>query len=316
LADGGIGRYWDVDLSTSLMMVRQRMINYAVRLLCLMACLSLLACASPRLAPMEQAHYRTPKQPTTSHTVQAGETLYAIAWLYDQDYRDLARYNGLQEPFAIQAGQPIYLTAPRRKPDQASAKPAKGAAVSSAKPATTARPVIASQAKRNSKSTTASRAKIKHKSASSSQTKTTAKPAATSQSATVARSRAAKGAISWRWPTKGNVIQQFAPTSGTKGIKISGKVGQAITAAADGTVAYSGSGLRGYGQLLIIKHNREYLSAYAHNRKLLVKEGDTVISGQTIAEMGDSEAAQVMLHFEIRKAGKPEDPLLHLRQVG
>jgi lipoprotein NlpD len=315
------------------MIVCQRMMNHVVRLLCLLACLSLLACANPRLAPMEQAHYRTPNQPTTSHTVQAGETLYAIAWLYDQDYRDLARYNGLQEPFAIQVGQSIYLTAPRRQSEQASAKPAAkpviasqarnnrksttaGQAKSDSK-STTASPArgnsestTTAQAKSNSKSTTVSPARIKNKS----QTKSAAKPAAASRSAAPARSTS--GAISWRWPTKGNVIQRFAPANGAKGIKISGKTGQAITAAADGKVAYSGSGLRGYGQLLIIKHNGEYLSAYAHNRKLLVKEGDTVKAGQRIAEMGDSEAAQVMLHFEIRKAGKPEDPLLHLRQVG
>jgi lipoprotein NlpD len=312
------------------MTVCQRMMNRVVRLVCLLACLSLLACANPRLAPMEQAHYRTPNQPTASHTVQAGETLYAIAWLYDQDYRDLARYNGLQEPFAIQVGQSIYLTAPRRQSERASAKPAARPATAVAKPAT-AKPVIASQAKSgskptaasqakkaNSKSTTSSQAKANSKSTTGSQAKSRGKSTAASQPTAKSKSaaRPANGAIAWQWPTKGNVVQKFAPANGAKGIKISGKAGQAITAAANGKVAYSGSGLRGYGQLLIIKHNGEYLSAYAHNRKLLVKEGDTVTAGQRIAEMGDSEAAQVMLHFEIRKAGKPEDPLLHLRQVG
>ncbi|MGA2654733.1 MAG: peptidoglycan DD-metalloendopeptidase family protein [Gammaproteobacteria bacterium] len=113
----------------------------------------------------------------------------------------------------------------------------------------------------------------------------------------------------WQWPVKGAIIGNFKHT---KGIDIAGVEGEIIHAANSGQVVYSGTGLRGYGQLLIIKHNEQYLSAYAHNRKLLVKEGDSVKIGQPIAEMGDTDTNRVKLHFEIRHNGKPVDPLRYL----
>jgi len=117
----------------------------------------------------------------------------------------------------------------------------------------------------------------------------------------------------WQWPALGKIINRFAVNNGgNKGIEIAGIAGNAIWATAAGKVVYAGNGLRGYGNLLIVKHNEEFLSAYAHNSKLLVKEGELVKAGQVIAEMGDTEAQQVMLHFEIRKAGKPVDPLQYL----
>jgi lipoprotein NlpD len=115
----------------------------------------------------------------------------------------------------------------------------------------------------------------------------------------------------WRWPAKGKVVTSFS-RSGGKGIDIAGKFGQVIVAASDGSVVYSGSGLIGYGQLIIVKHNKRYLSAYAHNNKILVKEGDTVKGGQRIAEMGRSGSNRAMLHFEIRRDGKPIDPMRYL----
>ena len=115
----------------------------------------------------------------------------------------------------------------------------------------------------------------------------------------------------WRWPAKGKVVTSFS-RSGGKGIDIAGKFGQTIVAASAGRVVYSGSGLIGYGQLIIVKHNKRYLSAYAHNNKILVKEGDTVTGGQRIAEMGRSGSNRAMLHFEIRRDGKPIDPLRYL----
>jgi len=118
--------------------------------------------------------------------------------------------------------------------------------------------------------------------------------------------------IDWIWPTQGRVIAGFDESKNSKGLDIAGKAGQAIFAAASGKVVYSGEGLRGYGKLVIIKHNPIYLSAYAHNQLVLVKEGQTVASGQKIAEMGDSDADQVELHFEIRKMGKPIDPMTYL----
>jgi len=113
-------------------------------------------------------------------------------------------------------------------------------------------------------------------------------------------------------PAKGKVIASFNEASNLKGVDISGKMGQPVFASAPGKVVYSGSGLRGYGKLVIIKHNKTYLSAYAHNSQILVKEGQSVVKGQRIAEMGDSDTDQVKLHFEIRRLGKPADPLKHL----
>ena len=116
------------------------------------------------------------------------------------------------------------------------------------------------------------------------------------------------GGIDWAWPASGKVIAGFSETANLKGIDIAGKSGQPVVASGPGKVVYAGTGLRGYGKLIIIKHNNTFLSAYAHNREILVKEGQQVTRGQKIAEMGDSDADQVMLHFEIRRFGKPVDP--------
>ena len=113
-------------------------------------------------------------------------------------------------------------------------------------------------------------------------------------------------------PTNGKVVGEFSESANRKGIDIAGKQGQPVVASAAGKVVYSGSGLRGYGKLVIIKHNNTYLSAYAHNDQVLVKEGQTVTKGQKIAEMGSTDSDQVKLHFEIRKLGKPVDPAKYL----
>jgi lipoprotein NlpD len=119
--------------------------------------------------------------------------------------------------------------------------------------------------------------------------------------------------FSWRWPADGAVVSRFVVGETTKqGVDIAGSSGQAVRAAADGVVVYSGAGLVGYGELIIIKHNEQWLSAYGHNRKRLVNEGQNVKAGEQIAEMGRSGAARDMLHFEIRYNGKPVDPLLYL----
>ena len=117
--------------------------------------------------------------------------------------------------------------------------------------------------------------------------------------------------LPWIWPAKGQLIGTFSE-GGSKGVDIAGKLGDPVIAAADGKIVYSGTGLRGYGKLVIIKHNTTYLSAYAHNQTILVKEGQSVTRGQKIAEMGNSDADQVKLHFEVRRQGKPVDPLKYL----
>ena len=118
--------------------------------------------------------------------------------------------------------------------------------------------------------------------------------------------------IEWVWPAKGKIVGTFSETANLKGIDIAGSAGQPVLASASGTVVYAGSGLRGYGKLVIVKHNGTYLSAYAHNREILVKEGDKVAKGQKIAEMGNTDATEVKLHFEIRRKGKPMDPVPYL----
>ncbi len=145
------------------------------------------------------------------------------------------------------------------------------------------------------------------------------KPAETSPPVTrVDPSKAAPGAadgddkVDWAWPAKGKIVTGFSEAASLKGIDIAGTSGQAVAASAGGKVVYAGTGLRGYGKLIIIKHNGTYLSAYAHNKEILVKEGQQVTRGQRIAEMGNTDADQVKLHFEIRRQGKPVDPLRYL----
>jgi len=138
------------------------------------------------------------------------------------------------------------------------------------------------------------------------------KPAGTSTPAPVSSAPASSG-FAWRWPAQGVVLNTFVAGNNTRqGIDIGGSSGQPVTAAADGVVVYSGAGLVGYGELIIVKHNEQWLSAYGHNRKRLVSEGQSVKAGQQIAEMGRTGAEREMLHFEIRYNGKPIDPLLYL----
>jgi len=207
------------------------------------------------------------------HTVLLGETLYSIAWRQGIDYNKLARWNNIRAPYTIYAGQRLRLTA---------------APVTSK--------TYASKSKTTSSATATSKAK--QQSASQSKPKkTVSKPIK----------------HEWGWPTKGKVISAYSvKAGGNKGIDVVGKVGQPIFAAASGKVVYSGNGLLGYGNLIIVKHSEQYLSAYAHNKKLLVKEGGAVTRGQIIAELGSTGTKSPKLHFEIRYNGKPVDPLKYL----
>lgn len=208
----------------------------------------------------------------THHVVSRGETLFSIAWRYGQDYKALARNNGISRPYVIYPGQVIYL-----KGRQVKAPPKR--VVSSVKPKTVVQ---------RSKTATSTR-------------KESVQPLRNS------------GPIKWRWPARGKVIATFSSRNPlNKGVDIAGKLGESVIAAGSGVVVYAGSGLRGYGNLLIIKHSETYLSAYAHNRRLLVKEGQSIKAGQKIAEMGSSGTDKNKLHFEIRKDGKPVDPMRYL----
>ncbi|MBK8688680.1 MAG: peptidoglycan DD-metalloendopeptidase family protein [Betaproteobacteria bacterium] len=137
-------------------------------------------------------------------------------------------------------------------------------------------------------------------------------PAAAPEPRPAAATTTDEGTIDWVWPSSGKVVTGFSDTANLKGIDIAGKAGQPVIASAAGKVVYAGTGLRGYGKLVIVKHNATFLSAYAHNREILVKEGQQVTKGQKIAEMGNTDTDQVKLHFEIRQRGKPVDPLRFL----
>jgi lipoprotein NlpD len=209
------------------------------------------------------------------HVVQRGETLYKIAWQHGLDQRQLARWNGLNDPDLIRVGQRLRLTAP-----------------------------------------TAARAAPSREQDSAARTATRRTPATSAPSA--GRPAPARlpveppllPAPNWQWPTEGRVVSTFGSRTGiATGIGIGGRVGQAVRAAAPGRVVYAGSGLIGYGQLVIIKHNDTYLSAYGHNSRLLVTQGQDVKRGDQIAAMGVGPERQPRLHFEVRRNGVPVDPL-------
>jgi len=201
--------------------------------------------------------------PQDEHVVRTGETLFAIAWRYGKNQKDLARWNKLGDGSLIYPGQVLRL------------KPPPGMSESSGISSASSPPDRENRSKLP-------------------EIPTEAPPP-------------------WRWPTTGKVVVEFGKRPGTgSGILIEGRLQQAIKAAAEGRVVYSGGGLIGYGELIIIKHNNTYLSAYGHNASLLVKEGDTVKKGQRIATMGEGPGREPRLHFEIRKNGQPVNPRQYL----
>jgi len=228
------------------------------------------------------------------HVVRQGETLYGIAWNYGRDYRELGSANGIDPPWTIQAGQVLRLDL-------------RGTVKSGGNGRTMAK------APKPASNTSARAPRTK----SSAQTPTnTRKPAVTRKpdtSAPLASRSQTVASIPWRWPHSGTVIAGYSASGKVnKGVDIAGKAGDAVRAAADGSVVYAGNGLLGYGNLIIVNHNEHYLSAYAHNRKIRVSEGERVKAGQVIAELGSSGSERPKLHFEIRKNGNPVDPTYYL----
>ena len=221
------------------------------------------------------------------YTVKPGDTLIRIALENGQNWKDLVRWNNLENANLIEVGQVLRVVAPGTDPNAAGTKPVLTAKVET-KPLTPS-------------ATPASGAA----SASPVPAAGTTAPAA----------REGDDDINWMWPASGPVANAFDDAR-SKGLAITGKPGDPVLAAADGRVVYAGSGLRGYGNLVILKHNNTYLTAYAHNQVLLVKEDQAVRRGQKIAEMGSTDAERVQLHFEIRKLGKPVDPLEYLPPQG
>lgn len=274
------------------------------------------ASSRPASAP-KQAPTPAAVQPK-SYTVVRGDTLYSIAVRHNVDFRDLARWNGLAAPYTIYPGQNLRVNgveaskpvasapAASQQPTPAAEKPAPEKQVVSASPAPT-QPPVAVEVERPSTPTPVQPnppASTVPPQETPNRIVATAPPEIPS-----AGTRSVDG-IAWRWPTNGHVVATYAAGDQTRqGLGIAGNAGQPVLASADGEVVYSGAGLLGYGELIIIKHSETYLSAYGHNRKRLVTEGDKVRGGQQIAEMGRSGAARDMLHFEIRKNGKPVDPI-------
>ncbi|BBI99551.1 lipoprotein NlpD/LppB [Ferrigenium kumadai] len=240
------------------------------------------------------------------HIVEKGDTLYSIAFNYGLDYHELAELNGIQDPNVIQIGQQIRLFA--------SAAAARPAAVES-KPLVKDQPKVVKYAYNEAAAAQIDQVQQPGKTAAATPAKPSdvqPKPQPKSESKPADDSADADEALEWSMPAKGKVVGEFSESANRKGIDIAGKLGQPVFASAPGKVVYSGSGLRGYGKLVIIKHNNTYLSAYAHNDQVLVKEGQSVTRGQKIAEMGNTDADQVKLHFEVRRLGKPVDPAKYL----
>lgn len=223
------------------------------------------------------------------YTVKPGDTLIRIGLESGQSHKDITRWNSLENPDRIEVGQVLRVVPPY------SSEPA---AVAVARPvqsgAVTSTPIAAGQ----NKPAAAASAPA-------------ATPAAVPVAAPVAASTMGDDEPAWIWPANGSVLAGF-DESKNKGLDIGGNSGDAVLAAADGRVVYAGEGLRGYGKLIILKHNNTYLTAYAHNKTLLVKEDAAVKRGQKIAEMGDTDADRVKLHFEVRKQGKPVDPAKYM----
>ncbi len=228
------------------------------------------------------------RQPASSgqYVVQRGDTLYSIAFRFGWDWKTLAARNGIPAPYVIRSGQII-----RFGSSSAVAQARSSAPVTRSTPAV---PVI-TQVQAPAKPI---------------QNQAPARPVAVVTPPAAATPPSTAG---WGWPAKGAVIGRFSSNGSlNKGIDIAGELGEPVFAASDGAVVYAGSGLRGYGELIIIKHSDTYVSAYGHNRRLLVREGQQVKVGQSIAEMGSTGTDRVKLHFEIRRQGKPVDPLQYL----
>ena len=238
-----------------------------------------------------------PTQELRLHLVTSGETLYSIAFRYEKDFRELARINGLDSSYTIHYGQRIYLT-------QEAAQ--RAGVASNSRTATSTGAVISSSA-----TVAASRSDT-----SSSRITRTSAPATVSTPGSIPAPSPALTPVTpnkWVWPTAGPIVRSFGsgdPVS--KGIQISASEGTDVVAAIDGVVVYSGAGLRGYGNLLIVKHDESHLSAYAYNRELLAQEGDQVRAGQKIATVGTDAEGKNRLYFEIRLDGTPVDPIRYL----
>lgn len=246
--------------------------------LCVLVLIVLLTGCGTRenLAPVVELKWQPHNAHTATHKVVRGETLYAIAFRYDLDYRQLAALNHLHRPYSLRVGQVLNVRVGTRSRTSTQ--------FYARHPRNLARDRLPQ--------------------------KRTANYATPKNNWSTASMRGQK----WLWPAEGHIAARFSPQQGRKGIDIAGKKGEKIHAASGGVVAYAGSGLSGYGNLIIIKHNDQFLTAYGNNARNIVKEGQKVKAGQIIAEMGVIDRHYWGVHFEIRKDGKPVNPLEYLRK--
>lgn len=278
--------------------------------------------APPVIKPYREGDWRP-----EFHMVRKGDTLYSIALDYGEGYRDLAAWNRLEDPAKIRIDQKIRLFAPESSPETALPQPVPLPAEPVPAPVALKTGPKAQKLPYSEQALAQLSGTAQAVSPEPGVTPTPAavpapaivKPPVAPAVATAGTTRAPvapTGKLVWEWPTEGPVTYNFGKGVNQKGIGIEGKPGQPVLAGAPGKVVYSGSGLRGYGKLIIIKHDATYLSVYAHNSQILVKEGQTVAKGQKIAEMGSSDSDWVGLHFEIRRLGNPIDPQPHLPARG
>jgi lipoprotein NlpD len=276
-------------------------------LLALLSAMVLSGCANKnRPAPVEDRSPNAARAPAKMvasadnagkpgyYSVKSGDTLIRIGMDNGQSWRDIARWNNIENPNLIETGQVLRVTPPEETGVVVRPVSSTNVVTSPAPANTASAPVPASNT-----------ASVRPPASAANP------PNASTPTNNLANSDSAEDTVSFQWPTRGNVLAGFDEVK-NKGIDIAGKAGDPVLAAADGKVVYAGSGLRGYGNLVILKHNNTYLTAYAHNQSLLVKEDQAIKRGQKIAEMGNSDADQVKLHFEIRRQGKPVDPAKYL----
>ncbi len=309
-----------------------------------LAAATLAGCASrPVQAPVVDRAPPTAATPVASpaadtrpefYTIRRGDTMYSIALDHGLDYKELAAWNNLDDPHRIRPGQQLRVRPPSGLPEApVTVNPVTAAgrvethplgaqsparAETSARPAGAGEPVKSEPLARKLPYSPENVALLQRGGAQAKPAPGPADlapaPAAAPRQEPAGKADAAadeEDKVDWGWPAQGKIIAGFSEAS-NKGLDIAGKLGDPVIASAPGRVVYSGSGLRGYGKLVIIKHNKTYLSAYAHNKDILVKEGQSVVKGQKIAEVGNTDSDMPMLHFEIRKLGKPVDPSKYL----
>ena len=296
-----------------------------VTTVCVASAWALIGCASPNQAPVEDHFASKVARPSpatdakaaaasapsngegrsTTYTVQPGDMLTKIGLETGQGWHDLARWNNLADPNHLEVGQVLRVVPP----------PGEVTTTTTTTTTATFKPLPPVASKADAKPAEGKASATAGASASTALAPSTATPLPPSSAVPLtgvatpqpAAPRDNEDDMNWAWPAAGPVVAPFDDAK-TKGLAIGGKAGDPVYAAADGRVVYAGSGLRGYGNLVIVKHNGTYLTAYAHNQALLVKEDQIVKRGQKIAEMGSTDADRVQLHFEIRKQGKPIDP--------